>query len=81
MQSDKTLPVATRKRSLPRLSMLFFVVITGVAAIIIASDSHTILDQVMETGQCLTGKGARGFLETLRHFLHQACRWMVNVCG
>lgn len=81
MHSDNVLPVAIRKSSLPRLSILLFVAITGVAAIIIISDAQTILDQAMETGQCLAGKGAKGLLETFRHFLHHVCRWIVNACG
>lgn len=39
------------------------------------------VNNALDTGECLVNKDVRGFFEMLRHFLHQAYRWIFKACG
>lgn len=78
---DETLSASVRKSSWPVLSMLIFTLIAGAMAIMMILDHRNSVNNALETGQCLVGEGAESLLEVLRHFLHQAYRWIFKACG
>lgn len=85
MSQNSDLPEDTLSTAAPKnritISVLIFTLIAGALAIMMLLDHRNSVNNALETGQCLAGKGAEDLLEVLRHFLHHAYRWIFKTCG
>jgi len=62
------------------LIMLSLLLVLTIGIILILHH-RDIVNNALDTGQCLVVRDVKGFFELLRHLLHQAYRWIFRACG
>ena len=78
-QNDGNSRIVNGRRIASLILLAGVMLITGCVMLII--EHRDSMNNALDTGQCLVNKGASDFLESIRHLLHRAYRWIFKACG